>query len=607
MITFEKLKEKTIELGYYATDELLYEAYNALIMFEENKKNVSQEIYAICLEGPPGAGKTEFAKIYTKLCEEFFGTSTVERVEYQCDPTTGKTELFEDINISAAVSQDPEKVNIPGKIIVAIQKVNKGEKVILFIDEYDKAREETDAFLLQFLQDGKINSIQHGDLEIKEELKSNLQVIICKNDLRSELSGPLTRRLRFIELEEMTPELFFTVANRCLIDEREDKVNSGLINLVCLMYQAAYEQKELFERLPSCSEMLIALEDADRLVKRTSIPQKILYKLLSKNMFKSKDDLDTFKTTALANRNSSTPELSRMISVLSESNDVVSEKTLNDLIGEYVFKNKLEEHIKVYDDKVKELEKLIKDFGTKFKLIEKRRNEFVDKEIQQIQLATGKLVQEELPDVEKCFEDEAKNVKRGSRIFDTSSNSWTNIAELYFDNLSYSFFINKLIEYSSKIDVTIYEDGILLSDDGKCKLIMVKEKTDSEGHNKYRFMASSTVVPSIYMRHISSMLSLMKQIYEIQPVITEKGVSTRVDKKKPYSIDALVYSDTDLTKFDKVEDGIYHIKVEDLLDNKIPFLGIKNGARELNCDNFDKAEEASRRILEGKGKVLTHE
>ena len=109
--------------------------------------------YAVCLEGPPGAGKTKYAEVYTKLISDLHNDN-VEMLSYQCDPTTGKSELFEEINITAVVSGDTNKINIPGKIIKAINEVNSGKKVILFIDEYDKSREETDAFLLQFLQSG---------------------------------------------------------------------------------------------------------------------------------------------------------------------------------------------------------------------------------------------------------------------------------------------------------------------------------------------------------------------------------------------------------------------------------------------------------------------
>ena len=295
MVSIEELKNKIEETGYIATEELIYDTFNALCMFNDGSINPGQDIYAICLEGPPGAGKTEFAKTYTKLSNKMFN-GNVELVDYQCDATTGKTELFEDINISAAIRGDADNVNIPGKLVEAINKVNSGKKVVLFIDEYDKAREETDAFLLQFLQSGKINSTQHGDLEVKEEYKSNLQVILCKNDMREELSGPLSRRIRIIRLDYMEPSTFYKVANRTLVENKEDKVNDGLLNLVALMYQKAYASKEMFNRLPSCSEMLIALEDADRLMKKANAPQYIIYQTIIKNIFKSLDDIKTFES-----------------------------------------------------------------------------------------------------------------------------------------------------------------------------------------------------------------------------------------------------------------------------------------------------------------------
>ena len=71
----------------------------------------------------------------------------------------------------------------------------------------------------------------------------------------------------------------------------------------------------------------------------------------------------------------------------------------------------------------------------------------------------------------------------------------------------------------------------------------------------------------------------------------------------PYSIDALIYSDNELLDYKKVEDNVYQIKLEGVLDEKIPFLD----DNELNCDNGAKAVEKSNKLLTGKGKVLQHD
>lgn len=593
MISFNEVKNKIETMGYYATNELLYDTYNALALFNNSSINPGQDIFAICLEGPPGAGKTEFAKTYTKLSNELF--ENVESVDYQCDATTGKTELFEDINISAAIRGDADNVNIPGKLIEAIKKVNSGKRVVLFIDEYDKAREETDAFLLQFLQSGKINSTQHGDLEIKDEYKSNLQVILCKNDMREELSGPLSRRIRIIRLDYMKPSLFYKVAHRLLIDEKDNSVNDGLLNLVSLMYEKVYANKEMYNRLPSCSEMLIAIEDADRVIKLANAPQSVIYNIIIRNMFKSPDDITTFESSLDRMENQDESKLAELVKAMKVNTEESDEQiNLNSLIAEKVFVDESKKLVQ----KTQEMQDLIETYKTKFVQMEQDRKKAISDEIEKIKLENGKLVSTtNIPNVIGNFEDESSHIKRGHNIFDLSDNNWTDVATLSRPHLSHNYIITKLIENASNLDIKIYENGILLQEDGEQKLIVIND-LDNNNEPQFRILSSTPVIPSTFIQDIDNFTKFINECYASQPK-TVKAVTNEALDINNYrlSIDTLVFNDSEIP-FDVVEEGVYHFEYVSDKSNQPDYLSM------LKCENPEKALEISKRIMSGQSKVL---
>lgn len=593
MISFKEVKDKIEAMGYYATNELLYDTYNALALFNNSGINPGQDIFAICLEGPPGAGKTEFAKTYTKLSNELF--KNVELVDYQCDATTGKTELFEDINISAAIRGDADNVNIPGKLIEAIKKVNSGKRVVLFIDEYDKAREETDAFLLQFLQSGKINSTQHGDLEIKDEYKGKLQVILCKNDMREELSGPLSRRIRIIRLDYMKPTLFYKVAHRLLIDEKDSPVNDGLLNLVSLMYEKAYANKEMYNRLPSCSEMLIAIEDADRVIKLANAPQSVIYNIIIRNMFKSPDDITTFESSLDRMKNQDESKLAALVKAMKINTDESEEElNLNSLIAEKVFVDESKKLVK----KTQEMESLIETYKTKFAQMEQDRKKAISDEIKKIKLENGKLVSNtNVPNAIGNFEDESSHIKRGHNIFDLSDNNWTDVATLVRPNLSHNYVIGKLIDNASDLDIVIYENGILLQECGEQKLIVIND-FDEKNNPQFRVLSSTPIVPSTFIQDIDNFTKFINECYASQPK-TAKAVTDEALDMNDYrlNIDTLVYNESELP-FDVIEEGVYHFEYKSDKSDQPDYLSM------LKCENPEKALEISKRIMSGQSKVL---
>ena len=526
MINIEKIKELLEKYNYYAEDELIYRTFLGLYQYSKGKINAGQDIFATCLEGPPGAGKTMYAKTYTKLVKDIFGEC--DFVEYQCDATTSKENLYEDINITAVLG-DGTNIIIPGKLVDAIEKVNKGKKVILFIDEYDKAREETDAFLLQFLQSGAINTIQLGDLSIKDEYKNNLQVILCKNDFRESLSGPLARRIRIIRLDHMKPVVFNKLARKILIDDRDEteKVDEGLLNLVVLMYEDAYKVREQYLKLPSASELLLAIQDANTLAKYANAPKNIIYNIIVNGMFKMEDDIKLFNDSIKNNY-----DLKNIIEKMQVEETIDNEEELNELIMNSYFPNKmqeLEEYMSALNEMLDEIEE-----------IKNNPNNLSNEEELKI-IKIPNLNYKNNDNVDSVFNDDFDYIKRGKDIFSISNDSWINIASItvpsnrvrvYFDHL-----VGEAI-YNNKI--VVYENGFILEAMNNYNIVMAKVNNDN---NTIVNIYTDSVV--ISMESLSKiLLKLLEISKKLEGVYNIQSIHNYSDYK--VSINTLINTSKDI-------------------------------------------------------------
>lgn len=407
-----KLRDEIEDLGYYPTSPIVAETQ--LNLNKITKSKVGQKIHAFCLSGPPGAGKSFYVETYIKLIKKRV-KKPVEIVSYQCHAKTNEQNLYENINIAAAIKGDSEKVVVSGKLVQAIDLANSGNIVILFLDEYDKAGEEIDTFFYNFLQDGVVDTTQRGKVVLNEDCWKNLQLFLCKNDVRETLSGPLTRRLKFLELDYMTPEILCKTINRKL-----GHIDSSLRDAVVLLYTSMYqtlpehnqekgESRFEFSRLPAASECMQAIEDAWELMEIGVDQSDIVLNGIVANMVKTKDDLEQFKALTKS-KNELVIWYNNLMKAIGSNNQNYIEDVKQQMARQFFpeeikratrdieeegkrRKAQLEEQYKSqqqelqgkideakqqlqkYENKLKELKKLEKDITKKEKLLQAQREE----------------------------------------------------------------------------------------------------------------------------------------------------------------------------------------------------------------------------------------
>lgn len=152
------------------------------------------------LFGPTGTGKTFLPDVVAGILESDYHF-------YQCFPGTREEDLLVKMLPSERTVSGVELHE--GVILEAISATNSappdgknGDKVVLVLDEWDKTRPSADAFLLDFLQTGRVT---FNGRRYQANL-SRLVVFLTMNDER-DMSEPLLRRLPKIDFRPLEPSL----------------------------------------------------------------------------------------------------------------------------------------------------------------------------------------------------------------------------------------------------------------------------------------------------------------------------------------------------------------------------------------------------------------
>lgn len=271
-----------------------------LLEFIESQANKSNCIPSILLTGEPGSGKTSLAKYFAKTRNTTFeflscykgidpeigihqwNASTLVEIqslrsshkEYNAERDSRKKGNEKSITL-------PEDALIKGKLLKALIDSQTG-KSVLVIDEIDKAHEDFDTLLLNYLEDCIIRHDILGDVVGKKE---NLIVFITSNNQRK-LNDALYRRIT------KKSELFFPPKKE-LLHQLQHMTDLSLYNSqkFHFLLGLVYEARKICRKKMAQTE-IVHLLDEMLFLKNKSFTEK--YTAFKNAMFFGIDDEKDF-------------------------------------------------------------------------------------------------------------------------------------------------------------------------------------------------------------------------------------------------------------------------------------------------------------------------